>query len=373
MMTPGAQILRSFSLCGFSTRALAAAFRPGRSKSRIERGCTGPSTESRAKWKGSGAVHMVDGWEVAVSVPTCTPGTGVRACRRRSVRTACIAVTLAFIRVPAAAAERDTQRSATLKFGDLIACAPDCGISGLDILLSSDFAVEAFSFGIGLEDGANYFEICGLRPGSGLPSETYFWTAVVQEGAKGAIVAAVLSGPVPDTEPAEKRLLAPGDDIALVRLNLRVHEQAPAPCPTPLVKLCFTGDLGTPPVRIRLSPEGGAESFEPQSECREVPCAHSPCFKRGDADGDGKYTIGDAIQILNYLFAGAQEPTSKCLDTADVDDNGQLIINDPIWLLTHMFAGGPEPADPGPHCGPDPTPDDDYVDCEYPCSSCLCK
>jgi len=93
-------------------------------------------------------------------------------------------------------------------------------------------------------------------------------------------------------------------------------------------------------------------------------------FNRGDVDGSGSLTIGDAITLLNYQFAGGAKP--PCLDACDTDDSGALTIGDPIYLLSYMFAGGPPPAAPGPPgspCSPDTT--GVALGCEaYPQAAC---
>jgi hypothetical protein len=93
-------------------------------------------------------------------------------------------------------------------------------------------------------------------------------------------------------------------------------------------------------------------------------------FHRGDTDTDGAITIGDAIFLLNYIFASG--PLPKCLDACDMDDTEGLTIGDPVYLLNYQFVSGPAPLPPGPPgnpCGPDPSGTD--LDCkEYPASSC---
>jgi len=79
-------------------------------------------------------------------------------------------------------------------------------------------------------------------------------------------------------------------------------------------------------------------------------------FRRGDVDGDGFITLGDAIALLNYLFASGRTP--PCLDAADFEDDGILALGDAVSLLNYQFASGRPPAPPGPTaCGADPTDD----------------
>jgi hypothetical protein len=87
-------------------------------------------------------------------------------------------------------------------------------------------------------------------------------------------------------------------------------------------------------------------------------------FRRGDANGDGRSDISDAIAILKFLFTGG---SLECGDAADVNDDGGHDITDPIALLNHLFLGGAAPPDPFADCGPDPTPDDLTCESHEPC------
>ena len=89
-------------------------------------------------------------------------------------------------------------------------------------------------------------------------------------------------------------------------------------------------------------------------------------FRRGDADGDGATTIGDAISLLGVLF-GPADPL-PCDDASDANDDGTINIADAIRILQYLFAGALPPPAPFPDCGPDPTPD--ALDCETPPTTC---
>lgn len=85
-----------------------------------------------------------------------------------------------------------------------------------------------------------------------------------------------------------------------------------------------------------------------------------PLFHRGDANGDGRVDIADAIFGLGYLFLGGPKPA--CMDAADSNDTGRFDLSDPIFVLSWAFSGGPAPPAPGPGaCGADPT--EDSLDC----------
>ncbi|MBN1420262.1 MAG: hypothetical protein JXP34_15895 [Planctomycetes bacterium] len=74
-------------------------------------------------------------------------------------------------------------------------------------------------------------------------------------------------------------------------------------------------------------------------------------FIRGDTDGNGSYTIGDGVQILERLFANRAAYTSDCEETGDVDGNGVLTIGDAVWLFNYLFASSAPPAEPAGACG----------------------
>ncbi len=77
-------------------------------------------------------------------------------------------------------------------------------------------------------------------------------------------------------------------------------------------------------------------------------------FVRGDANGEGKVDISDAVFTLGYLFLG-NEP--DCLEALDANDDQEINIADAVFLLVHLFRGGPPPPAPYPHPGSDPQPE----------------
>ncbi len=76
---------------------------------------------------------------------------------------------------------------------------------------------------------------------------------------------------------------------------------------------------------------------------RIVPLCDGIC---GDANGDGQINVGDAVQMVNYIFKGGFLPEGdKC---ADPNNDYQIDIGDPVFLINHIFRGGPAP-DCTPH------------------------
>ena len=66
-------------------------------------------------------------------------------------------------------------------------------------------------------------------------------------------------------------------------------------------------------------------------------------YARGDATGDGRRDISDAISVLRFLFLSGSPP--PCPDVAEINGDGSTDISDPVFLLLHLFSGGtaPEP------------------------------
>ena len=91
-------------------------------------------------------------------------------------------------------------------------------------------------------------------------------------------------------------------------------------------------------------PEAGTISFINQAS-----------FIRGDCNSSGGVSIVDALDLLQYLFAGGAVPA--CISACDHDDNGAPALLDALGILNYLFNGGAEPAAPFPDAGTDPTPD----------------
>ncbi len=78
-------------------------------------------------------------------------------------------------------------------------------------------------------------------------------------------------------------------------------------------------------------------------------------FIRGDVTGNGILDLGDAINLLTYMFSGS--PMLTCLDAADFDDDGTNDLADALNLLGYLFGDGAPPVAPFPESDYDPTPD----------------
>ena len=61
---------------------------------------------------------------------------------------------------------------------------------------------------------------------------------------------------------------------------------------------------------------------------REVTATPTPVLLLGDANGDGKVNITDAVMIVDYILGNEPEDFNKAAAnvSGDVDDEGQPII-----------------------------------------------
>ena len=64
----------------------------------------------------------------------------------------------------------------------------------------------------------------------------------------------------------------------------------------------------------------------------------------GDANGDGKTNISDAVFLINFVFAGGTIPNPLCTGDANGDDI--VNISDAVYLINFVFNGGPPPVEP---------------------------
>jgi uncharacterized protein len=75
----------------------------------------------------------------------------------------------------------------------------------------------------------------------------------------------------------------------------------------------------------------------------------APTYRRGDANGDGRFDISDPLALLSFLFQGTASP--PCRSAADMNGSGALDVSDAIYALTFLFLGGAAPPEPFVTCG----------------------
>lgn len=62
-----------------------------------------------------------------------------------------------------------------------------------------------------------------------------------------------------------------------------------------------------------------------------------PEYEQGDTDGDGKITIGDVTQLIDYLLSEAGTISSQ--EAADCDGDGKITIGDVTSLIDYLLSG----------------------------------
>jgi hypothetical protein len=60
---------------------------------------------------------------------------------------------------------------------------------------------------------------------------------------------------------------------------------------------------------------------------------------RGDANGDCKVGVSDAVYLINYLFKSGPPPNPLLAGDANCD--GKLTVADVVFLINYLFKGGP--------------------------------
>lgn len=91
-------------------------------------------------------------------------------------------------------------------------------------------------------------------------------------------------------------------------------------------------------------------------------------FVRGDADGNARVNITDAVLILQVAF-GTRDARYDCPDALDTDDNGRVTIGDALPVLSWLFAAGEPLPSPFAECGIDPTADE--LSCPEAAPACV--
>ena len=83
--------------------------------------------------------------------------------------------------------------------------------------------------------------------------------------------------------------------------------------------------------------------------------ARATDFLRGDANGDGRVSMADAVFTVQFLFFGQSAP--PCLKAADANDDQLINLSDATYTFIFIAAGGAAPLAPFPAPGSDPTED----------------
>lgn len=259
-----------------------------------------------------------------------------------------------------------------------------------DPTMQNDPEIEVASFpGIDVDgnpdndfDGSNLYEVdpIGLNdegepitifaPGSITNGNIVAGPADLDLGGGLVIPGAILEGTI-----------APGGtslDSSVISAAIPVAIFDAIPAPPPFDGFPFNYDtmtevlafLGVDP-DVDLDGDGTVDAYSVDFVLSFVSCqiiypAPGTSFQRADINLDGAVDIGDAVNLLGYLFTGGDEP--GCLDGADANDDGAVDIGDAILILGYLFTDGIAPSEPFEKCGTDPTADS--ITCEVPPAGC---
>ncbi len=245
----------------------------------------------------------------------------------------------------------------TLTSAHIAECAP----ANVYVLLTNEEPVQAFSLGVAHDpsvatltaidfadcpviqtlnggQGPDFFSV-DLAPGTG---------NCAPEVAAGGTVYCLVSQSAPST-----MTIPAGTDQPIARLTYEAVPGNPVGTESPLTIVgCLGDDL---PREVVLTVEGLSVSPEVVGGMLTVDAAACR-FKRGDANGDGRLDISDAVTLLIYMFEGGRGPL-RCEDAGDANDDGGLDIADAVRILGRLFAHGAPFDPPYPACGNDPTID----------------
>ncbi|MDH3939099.1 MAG: hypothetical protein OEV68_17410, partial [candidate division Zixibacteria bacterium] len=72
------------------------------------------------------------------------------------------------------------------------------------------------------------------------------------------------------------------------------------------------------------------------------PCCIPPLRGNVDYDGADAIDISDLVYLVDFMFAGGQEP--PCFEEADINGDGVIDISDLVWFVDFMFSFGAPPA-----------------------------
>ena len=152
--------------------------------------------------------------------------------------------------------------------------------------------------------------------------------------------------------------LVPQADLPVKRNSLAIAEYTLLERPGPEGTLLRLTDrlkkVGSPPVAITFTIEGKNRAPITLIDGFISPGGLPPPgpFLRGDASGDGRINVSDAIGILLAVLSREE---LACEDALDTDDSGNIDFVDGLSLLRFLFDRGPSLSIG--ICGPDLTED----------------
>ena len=127
----------------------------------------------------------------------------------------------------------------------------------------------------------------------------------------------------------------------------------------------YVSDLDDDANQIPATADGASNQILTVSA--EAPPLPVEDFFRGDADGNGRINVADAVLIIQ-IVVGNLNAVYNCPDALDANDDGSANIADAVPVLRWVFQRGAALPAPFLGCGADPTDDD--LGCEESSATC---
>jgi hypothetical protein len=247
----------------------------------------------------------------------------------------------------------------------------------LDVEVILDAAtkrIQGWAYGVAHDD--RFLELVGLSTEGTIAHETchLVFPGGVDPPAGGggsvrfcvtrAVPGGWISAVIPDGNLPSPVLVGERNPLALARYSL-VADAGPDGTRLRLVD-GEIGPPGSPPVEITITVDGRAGRPSTLTH-GQVRAARGPFFQRGDADGDGRSTVADAI-ITILVIAGRIPQPYDCPAALDADADGKVNVSDAVAMLRWLFRSGPGLPAPFRRCGS--APEDEVQSCDAPSPSC---
>ena len=127
----------------------------------------------------------------------------------------------------------------------------------------------------------------------------------------------------------------------------------------------YVSDLDDDANQIPATADGASNQI--LTVTAEAPPLPVEDFFRGDADGNGRINVADAVLIIQVVV-GNLNAVYNCPDALDANDDGSANIADAVPVLRWVFQRGAALPAPFLGCGADPTDDD--LGCEESSATC---
>ena len=218
------------------------------------------------------------------------------------------------------------------------------------VYIENDILLGGMSLGFRItsEDGA----IWSWRPQTGGYPDTGFAAGTVIPGSR--LDPPEYSLDMTGLVVAEKDLDGISPDTIMIGGVAMMHGLSTGPL-QPMVLMHFRlenmdSEVGTLCIDSSFVPPSGAfvfvDVFDGYTPEFNGPFCY-PVVKRtmlGDFDLDGSITVGDAVEMIKYIFHGAYHPYP--LEVGDVNCDGSFNVGDAIYLINYIFRFGPAPGCP---------------------------